>query len=91
MAADFLHKMGRPLYYYRRDKDLEIDFITMYEGGPTLLEVKSRDGRTKAARTILDRKEIYGVDRCIKVTESKLGESDAVLTIPQYMMHLIDG
>ncbi len=91
MAADFLHKMGRPLYYYRRDKDLEIDFITMYEGGPTLLEVKSRDGRTKAARTILDRKEIYGVDRCIKITESKLGESDAVLTIPQYMMHLIDG
>ena len=90
IAADILHKMGRPLYYYRRDKDLEIDFVIRYLEQTTLLEVKSKDGRAKAARMILDRKDVYGVDRCIKLTESRLGETDGILTMPHYMAYLLD-
>ena len=89
IATDILYKMGRPLYYYRRDKDLEIDFVIRYEDENTLLEVKSKDGRAKSARMILQKKDMYKVSRCIKVTESKLGESDGILTIPQYMMYLL--
>ena len=90
IVADMLSKMHRPLYFYRRDSSLAIDFIIRYEKDITLLEVKSKDGRTKAARTILDNQDLYGVRRCIKLTGSRTGESNGIITIPQYMMPFLE-
>jgi len=88
-AADLLHKMGRSPYYYHRDSKMEVDFIIRYGGKVSLLEVKAKDGRAKAARTILEHHDIYKVDRCIKLKESGIGDNGGILTIPQYMAYLL--
>ncbi len=90
IVADMLSKMGRPLYYYRRDASLEIDFVIRYLRKPTIMEVKARDGRAKAARKILEDQGRYGVERCIKITESAFGDSEGILTIPHYMAFMLD-
>lgn len=43
-------KMGRKLYYYHKDSGLEIDFVTRYQGGCYLVEVKSTTGMPKALK-----------------------------------------
>ena len=53
LVADFFIKMKRPLYYFRKDSGLEIDFIMCYKGEAVLLEVKAKSGNTKSTRTIL--------------------------------------
>ena len=57
LVADFFIKMKRPLYYFRKDSGLEIDFIMCYKGEAVLLEVKTKSGNTKSTRTILKHPE----------------------------------
>lgn len=42
LMADVLSKMGRRLYYFRKDSGLEIDFCIRHKGRCTPLEVKAR-------------------------------------------------
>lgn len=87
--ADCFAKHGRPLYYYRKDSGLEIDFITVYEEAPVLIEVKATNGNTKSANTILKNQELYGVKLCIKLGESNIGLENNKLTVPSYMAFLL--
>lgn len=41
LIADIFIKMGRKLYYYRKDSGLEIDFVIRYHSECVLVEVKS--------------------------------------------------
>ena len=89
LMADIFAKMGRKLYYYHKDSGLEIDFVTRYKGGATLIEVKATTGNTKSAKTILAHPEKYHVSGAIKLGEYNIGRNDRILTIPLYMGFLL--
>lgn len=85
LVADFFHKMGRKLYYFRKDSGLEIDFVIRYRGAATLVEVKAQNGNTKSLRTVLAHPEKYHVEKAIKLADAQVGRAGAVLTLPLYM------
>lgn len=89
LIADVFSKMGRKLYYYHKDSGLEIDFVMRYKGECTLLEVKATTGNTKSSRTILNHPEKYNVNKCIKLGDYNISESNGILTLPSYMCFLL--
>ncbi|MBQ8290097.1 MAG: ATP-binding protein [Clostridia bacterium] len=89
LIADIFSKMGRKLYYYRKDSGLEIDFVTRYKGGATLIEVKAATGNIKSTKTILQHPEKYHVSGAIKLGDYNIGRNEKILTIPLYMSFLL--
>ena len=85
LVADFFHKMGRKLYYFRKDSGLEIDFIIRYRGKATLVEVKAQNGNAKSLRTVLAHPEKYHVGQAIKLADTNVGRAGDVLTLPLYL------
>lgn len=89
IVADAFSKIDRKLYYYRKDSGLEIDFIIRYNGEPTLVEVKSKTGHTKASNHILSEYHTYRVKNLIKLGEYNIGYVDNKLTLPYYLTFLL--
>lgn len=89
LVADIFSKMGRRLYYFRKDSGLEVDFVIRYKGECTLVEVKASNGNTKSTRTILKHPERYHVKQAIKLADSQVGRSGELLTLPLYMAFLL--
>ena len=85
LVADFFHKMGRRLHYFRKDSGLEIDFVIRYRGKATLVEVKAQNGNTKSLRTVLAHPEKYHVGQAIKLADTNVGRAGDVLTLPLYL------
>ena len=89
LIADIFTKMGRKLYYFRKDSGLEVDFVIRWKGGATLVEVKASSGNTKSTKTILRNPEKYHVNRAIKLGDYNVGEADGILTLPLYLAFLL--
>lgn len=89
IIADIFGKMGRKLYYYRKDSGLEVDFVMRYDGECTLVEVKASSGNVKSTKTILAHPEKYHVSRAIKLGNYNIGTSDQITTLPLYMAFLL--
>lgn len=89
LVADFFIKMKRPLYYFRKDSGLEIDFIMCYKGEAVLLEVKTKSGNSKSTSTILKHPEKYHVHSAIKLGDYNVGRREQLLTLPLYMGFLL--
>ena len=89
LIADIFIKMGRKLYYYRKDSGLEIDFVIRYHSECVLVEVKASTGNTKSTKTILQHPDKYHVYQAIKSGDYNIGEKDGILTIPVYMAFLL--
>lgn len=89
LIADIFSKMGRRLYYFRKDSGLEVDFVIRYRGECTLVEVKAVSGNTKSARTILRHPEKYHVSHMIKLGDYNVGRAGQMLTLPLYMAFLL--
>lgn len=89
LIADIFTKMGRKLYYYRKDSGLEIDFVIRYHSECVLVEVKASTGNTKSTKTILQHPDKYHVHQAIKLGDYNIGEKDGVLTLPSYMAFLL--
>ena len=89
LIADIFGKMGRKLYYYRKDSGLEVDFVIRYDGECTLVEVKASSGNVKSTKTILAHPEKYHVSRAIKLGNYNIGTSDQITTLPLYMAFLL--
>ena len=87
--ADIFGKMNRKLYYFRKDSGLEIDFVTRYEDGCTLVEVKASNGNIKSAKTILSNPEKYHVSQAIKLGDVNVGTAPQTLILPLYMAFLL--
>ncbi|MGP1437419.1 MAG: ATP-binding protein [Phocaeicola sp.] len=90
LIADIFTKMGRRLYYYRKDSGLEIDFVIRYHSECVLVEVKASTGNTKSIKTILQHPDKYHVHRAIKLGDYNIGEKGGVLTLPLYMAFLLN-
>ena len=89
LAADIFGKMGRRLYYFRKDSGLEIDFVIRYRGKCVLVECKANTGHTKSARTILAHPEKYHIEQVIKLGDYNIGQTEQILTLPLYMTFLL--
>ena len=85
IIADAFSKKSRPLYYFRKDSGLEIDFVTRSSGETCLVEVKATTGRAKSLSTVMKHPERYGICRAIKLGDYNIGESGGVLTLPYYL------
>ncbi|MBQ0067316.1 MAG: ATP-binding protein [Phascolarctobacterium sp.] len=90
LIADFFSKMGRKLYYFRKDSGLEIDFVIRYQGQSTLVEVKSTQGNAKSVKTIIGQPEKYHIQSAIKLGDYNIGRNGNVLTLPLYCGFLLD-
>ena len=90
IIADSFSKMSLPLYYFSKESGLEIDFITRYKNNINLVEVKSKNGNTKSAKTVLNDKINYpDVKGEIKFGQYNIGENDNILTLPYYLSFLL--
>ena len=89
LIADIFIKIGRKLYYYRKDSGLEIDFVIRYHRECVLVEVKASTGNTKSTKTILQHPDKYHVYQAIKLGDYNIGEKDGILTLPVYMAFLL--
>ena len=89
LIADIFAKMGRRLYYFRKDSGLEVDFVIRYKGECTLVEVKASTGNTKSTKTILRHPEKYHVYSAIKLGDYNIGRSEQIFTLPLYMAFLL--
>ncbi len=89
LVADIFSKMGRKLYYFRKDSGLEIDFVIRYCGECTPVEVKATTGNTKSLKTIMNHPEKYHVAHAIKLGDYNIGEMNNILTLPMYMAFLL--
>jgi predicted AAA+ superfamily ATPase len=90
LIADFFGKMGRKLYYFRKDSGLEIDFVIRHRGECKLLECKAKTGNSKSAKTLLAHPEKYHVYHLIKLGDYNVGATESTLTLPLYMGFLLD-
>jgi len=90
LIAETFHKMGRKLYYYRKDSGLEVDFVTRYKGQCMLIEVKAGNGNVKSTKTILAHPEKYHVGGAIKLGKYNVGRKDNITTLPLYMAFLLN-
>jgi len=89
IIADVLSKMGRKLYYFRKDSGLEIDYVIRYKGECVPLEIKARTGNAKSLKTVMNHPEKYHIDHAIKLGEYNVGRSGQILTLPLYMSFLL--
>ena len=89
LIADVFSKMGRMLYYFRKDSGLELDFIIRLKGKCVPIEVKAKNGNAKSLKTVLNHPEKYHVDFAIKLTNQNISVSKHVLTLPHYMAFLL--
>lgn len=89
LIADIFSKMGRKLYYFRKDSGLELDFVIRYKGQCVPVEVKAADGNAKSVKTVLKHPEKYHVTSAIKLADLNVGRAGGVLTLPLYMAFLL--
>ncbi len=81
--------LAKKLYYYRKDSELEVDFVIRYKGECTLVEVKATTGNTKSTKSILKHPEKYHVNRAIKLDDYNVGRNEQILTLLTYIAFLL--
>ena len=89
LVADIFSKMGRQLYYFKKESGLELDFVIRYKGRCVPVEVKASDGNAKSVKTVLKHPEKYHVESAIKLADLNIGRSGPILTLPLYMAFLL--
>lgn len=89
LVADIFSKMGRRLYYFRKDSGLELDFVIRHRGECVPIEVKASNGNAKSMKTVLSHPEKYHVESAIKLADSNIGRTGAILTLPLYLAFLL--
>lgn len=90
IVADILGKMGRKLYYFRKEGGLELDFLIRYHGECVPVECKAVTGNAKSLKTVLNHPEKYHVSHALKLGNYNVGRSGPLLTLPMYMCFMLD-
>lgn len=83
IIADIFTKLGKKLYYFEYNSQLEIDFFIRYEKELTAIEVKSADNtKSKSLQTLMNK---WKVQKAIRLSTKNIGYSNQILSIPLYM------
>ena len=90
VAADILSKMGRKLYYYRKDSGLEIDLAIRYKNECVPIEIKSQTGKAKSLTTVLKNEDVYHINYGMKFGNYNIGKEGKLLTTPLYTLFLLN-
>lgn len=89
MFAEGANKKNCPLYYFKKDSGLEIDFIISGINEAKLVEIKAKDGRTKSASTVLNNYSKYHVSELIKFSEKNISKLNNGINYPYYLISFI--
>ena len=90
VVAEALVKTGYSLFYYKRDDStLEEDFFIRSKDYLIPVEVKSRSGRSKSLRTLIESDKYSDIQYGFKLTFNNVGYSDQVYTFPYFCTFLL--
>ena len=90
MVADALNKEGYSLYYYKKqDSTLEEDFFIRTTKSLVPLEVKSKDGRSKSLRTLIDSANYPDIRFGIKLSANNIGHKKKIYSFPYFCTFLL--
>ena len=89
VVADALYKANIPLFYFRKESGLEVDFLISYNGDATLIEAKSTTGNTKSSKQIMKNPNHYGKTKLIKIGDYNISEDGDIVTIPHYLTFIL--
>lgn len=90
IIAEAFVKNSKDLYYYDKNSETEIDFVTKVNNELTLIEVKATNGSTKSLNDILSKHDKYHVNSAIKLVNGNIGYKNGIYTIPHYLAFLIN-
>ena len=87
---EFKRKITSEMRLWKESLRLKIDFVTQNNGEVILIEVKAKDGRTKAGTEVLTHKEKYkDVVKMIRLKDTNVGSFNNIDTFPAYMSFLV--
>ena len=86
VVAESLYKADIPVYHFKKNSGLEIDFVISYDGYATLVEVKAKNGNTKSSKTVMSNPDHYGITKLIKFGDYNIGYENNILTLPYYLV-----
>lgn len=90
IVAEALVKSGYSLYYYSRDDStLEEDFFVRTAASLIPVEVKSRGGRSKSLRTLIQSRKYSDISYGIKFHAGNIGFSNEVYSFPYFCAFLL--
>ena len=90
VVAEALVKTGYSLFYYKRDDStLEEDVFIRSKDYLIPVEVKSRSGRSKSLRTLIESDKYSDIQYGFKLTFNNVGYSDQVYTFPYFCTFLL--
>lgn len=89
IIADSLRKMEIPVFFYQKPSGLELDFVIRYKNKVCPLEVKAKDGRARSLKLVLSDSSI-DIPLGIKLTSQNIGYNNKVLTLPYYLIFLLN-
>ena len=70
----FKRKITNEMQLWKESLRIKIDFVTQNNGEVILIEVKAKDGRTKAGTEVLTHKEKYkDVVKMIRLKDTNVG------------------
>ena len=87
---EFKRKITSEMRLWKESLRIKIDFVTQNKGEVILIEVKAKDGRTKAGTEVLTHKEKYkDVVKMIRLKDTNVGSFNNIDTFPAYMSFLV--
>lgn len=89
MFAEALNKKDLPLYYFKKESGLEIDFIISGKNEAKLVEIKAKSGRTQSSSTIISNYSKYHVSELIKFSENNVCKINNGINYPYYLISFV--
>ncbi len=90
VVAEALVKSGYNLFYYRRDNStLEEDFFIRSKDSLIPVEVKSRSGKAKSMRTLIESEKYMDVHYGFKLSYGNIGYGRQIYNFPYFCTFLI--
>ena len=87
---EFKRKITSEMRLWKESLRIKIDFVTQNTGEVILIEVKAKDGRTKAGTEVLTHKEKYkDVVKMIRLKDTNVGSFNNIDTFPAHMSFLV--
>ena len=90
IVGEALVKQGYDSFYYKRENStLEENFFLRTTKSLVPVEVKSKDGRVKSLRTVIDSDKYPDIKKGIKLCDNNIGYDNNIYTFPYFCTFLL--